>query len=77
MDSKTHFRQDTRHIVIVEEAPDMETAEKQADAFLLAESSADESGTCYLRAKASGIKREAGYYFKVVTVSDPAGQLHA
>lgn len=59
------------YIVIVEAAPDMESAEKEADDFLDAESAADEAGCCYVRAKASGIKRGADYYFKVVAVADP------
>ena len=61
-----HFQADARHIVIVEDAPDMLTAEQEADSFLSAESKADEGGCCYLRVHSSGIKRETGYYFKVV-----------
>jgi len=69
--TRTHFQPDARHIVIVEAAPDMESAEKEADTFLDAESAADEAGCCYIRAKASGIKRGADYYFKVVAVAGP------
>jgi hypothetical protein len=68
---KTHFQEGTRHILVVEEAPDMDTACTQADEFLKVESSADEGGACFLRAKASGIKRGENYYFKVVAVAEP------
>jgi hypothetical protein len=67
-----HFQPDARHIVIVEEAPDMQTAEREADQFLNAESKADEGGCCYLRVRSSGIKRDDGYYFKVVAVAGQA-----
>jgi hypothetical protein len=67
--SNAHFQPDARHIVIVEEAPDMQTAEQEADRFLTAESQADEGGCCYLRVHSSGIKRDSGYYFKVVAVA--------
>ncbi|HVU94011.1 MAG TPA: hypothetical protein VHE34_02265 [Puia sp.] len=65
----THFQPDARHIVVVEEAPDMQTAEREADQFLIAESKADEAGCCYQRVHSSGIKRDSGYYFKVVATS--------
>jgi hypothetical protein len=66
--TNTHFQQDARHIVIVEGAPDMQSAEREADQFLNIESKADEAGCCYTRVQSSGIKRDNGYYFKVVAV---------
>jgi hypothetical protein len=69
--TKTHFQEDARHIVIVEEAPDMESAEREADNFLSAESRADEAGACFIRVQCSGIKRENRYHFKVVSTSGP------
>jgi len=63
---RTYFQPETRHIVIVENASDMQTAEQEADKFLDAESAADEGGSCYVRASASGIQRDNGFYFKVV-----------
>lgn len=68
----THFQPDARHIVIVEEAPDMLTAEQEADRFLAIESQSDEGGCCYQRVHASGIKRDTGYYFKVVATAGQA-----
>lgn len=68
----THFQPDARHIVIVEQAPDMQTAEREADRFLSAESNADEGGCCYQRVQSSGIKRDTGYYFKVVAMAGQA-----
>ena len=67
-----HFQPDARHIVIVEEAPDMQAAEQEADRFLIAESKADEAGCCYQRVHSSGIKRDSGYYFKVVAMDGQA-----
>jgi hypothetical protein len=65
---KTHFKADARHIVIVEDAPDIQTAEKEADQFLRMESQADEGGCSYIRVRSSGIKRDRDYYFKVVAM---------
>ena len=70
----THFKEDARHIVIVEQAPDMATAEQEADKFLRAESSADEGGCCYVRVSSSGIQRDKEYYFKVVAVDGSTGK---
>lgn len=70
--SNAHFQPDARHIVIVEEAPDMQTAEREADRFLAVESQSDEGGCCYQRVRSSGIKRDTGYYFKVVAMDGKA-----
>jgi hypothetical protein len=63
---KTYFEAGDRHIVVVEKAPDMATAEKEADQFLRLASEMDEGATTFTRIQVSGIKREDKYYFKVV-----------
>ena len=65
----THFQSDARHVMVVEDAPDMETAEREADKFLELESGADEGGCSYIRIKSSGIPLEGKYYFEVVVVA--------
>ena len=66
MDSKAHFQEDNRNIVIVEEAGNMEEAEAMADEFLNGEMAADEGGARYQRIKVSGIRRGDKYYFEAL-----------
>ena len=67
MDSRTHFQEDSRHIVIVEDAASMEQAEAAADAFLAEITAMDETGAKYQRIQVSGIRRDDKYYFETLT----------
>lgn len=63
---KAYFQPDDRNIVIVESAPDMINAEREADRFLEEVSSMDEGGTTFSRIQCSGVKQEGKYYFEVI-----------
>ena len=67
-DHNVHFQEDTRHILIIEEAGGMpETeAEALADEYLSIVDAMDEGGARHQRIKVSGIRRDDKYYFDVV-----------
>lgn len=68
-----YFEPGDRHNVVVENVADMAAAEREADRFLSDASSADESGSAFVRIRSSGVKRNERYYFKAVMVHSADG----
>jgi hypothetical protein len=71
-----YFEPGDRHNVVVEDVADMAAAEQEADRLLSEASSADESGSTFVRIKSSGVKRNDRYYFKAVMVHSADGISH-